>query len=73
LFERDIDALLEPLQDAQPSRKQRSQPTAGVDAAMILDNRGPPSEYAQRITSIVVIAFTLVVLAFLTGLFIAMR
>jgi|GEM_PF-1613330 len=73
LFERDIDALLESLQDTPASRKQRSQPTTGVDAAMILDNRGPPSEYAQRITSIVVIAFTLVVLAFLTGLFIAMR
>jgi len=73
LFERDIDALLGSLQGTPASRKQRSQPTTGVDAAMILDNRGPPSEYAQRITSIVVIAFTLVVLAFLTGLFIATR
>jgi hypothetical protein len=57
----------------QPSRKQRSQATTGVDAAMVLDNRGPPSEYVQRLTSIVVIAFTLVVLAFLAGLFIAIR
>jgi hypothetical protein len=57
----------------QPSRKQRSQAATGLDAAMILDNRGPPSEYVQRLTSIVVIAFTLMVLAFLAGLFIAIR
>ncbi|MCX8138401.1 MAG: hypothetical protein N3E46_01800 [Gemmataceae bacterium] len=73
LFERDIDSLLGPIQDMQPSRKQRSQAATGVDATMILDHRGPPSEYVQRLTSIVVIAFTLMVLAFLAGLFIAIR
>lgn len=73
LFERDIDSLLGPIQNTQPFRKSRSQPATGMDAAMILDNRGPPSEYVQRLTSVVVIAFTLVVLAFLAGLFIATR
>lgn len=72
LFEKDIDALLDSLPESPPLRRRSSQSTIGVDAAM-LDQRQPPSEQAQRITAIIVIAFTFVVLAFLAGLFIAMR
>ncbi|MCS7022566.1 MAG: hypothetical protein NZ703_04820 [Gemmataceae bacterium] len=75
LFEKDIDTLLNALPDPQPSSRRKPAPAAssGIDAAMVLDQAGPPSEQTQRIMAIVAIAFTLAVLAFLAGLFVSLH
>ncbi len=73
LFERDLDSLLnelnpEPVSVATPARP----PTAGMDASLLMNSPAPDPEHARRMTAMIAIVFTLIVLAFLAGLFIAL-
>jgi hypothetical protein len=73
LFEKDIDELLNALPDAPSHRRRPATPARAEDALALLDQRSPASEQIQRLTALIVISFTFLVLLILASLFISIH